>query len=329
MGSTGKGFRYPQYTDTPDVPRDLTRLAEDVDAYLDAHPGPKGDKGDKGDTGSTGAAGPANVLTLGTVTTGNAGSSVQITITGTSPSQTINFTIPRGDKGETGATGATGATGEQGPKGDTGATGPQGATGAQGTGVNILGSYSSLSALQAAHPTGSVGDAYLVVGVLYVWSTNTSVWLNVGTVQGPQGLKGDKGDTGETGPKGDKGNTGETGATGATGATGPSGANGQDLTAIFTISQKSTSYTLVSTDVGKLIEMSSGGTVTIPTDSEIFANGSTVEIIQTGSSQVTIIGDTGVTVNGTPGLKLRAQWSSATLIKRGNNLWVVTGDLSS
>jgi hypothetical protein len=103
----------------------------------------------------------------------------------------------------------------------------------------------------------------------------------------------------------------------------------KDLTAVFNISQKSTNYTLTSSDVGKLIEMFEGGTVTIPTDSEVFANGSTIEIIQTGSSQVTIAGDTGVTVNGTPGLKLRAQWSSATLIKRGNNLWVVTGDLSS
>jgi hypothetical protein len=75
--------------------------------------------------------------------------------------------------------------------------------------------------------------------------------------------------------------------------------------------------------------MSNGGTITVPTDSEIFAVGSTVDIVQTGSSQVTIVGDTGVTVNSTPGLKLRSQWSSATLIKRGNNLWVAVGDLSA
>ena len=82
-------------------------------------------------------------------------------------------------------------------------------------------------------------------------------------------------------------------------------------------------------DLGKLIEFSNGGTVIIPTDSELFGIGSTVDIIQTGSSQVTISGDTGVTVNSTPGLKLRSQWSSATLIKRGNNLWVAVGDLSA
>jgi hypothetical protein len=48
---------------------------------------------------------------VGTVTTGSAGSSVAVTITGTSPTQTVNFTIPRGDKGD------KGDTGEQGPAG--------------------------------------------------------------------------------------------------------------------------------------------------------------------------------------------------------------------
>lgn len=62
--------------------------------------------------GATGATGPANVLSVGTVTTGAAGSSAQVTITGTSPAQTINFTIPKGD------TGATGPTGPQGPAGN-------------------------------------------------------------------------------------------------------------------------------------------------------------------------------------------------------------------
>ena len=36
-----------------------------------------------------------------------------------------------------------------------------------------------------------------------------------------------------------------------------------------------------------------------------------------------------VTVNGTPGLKLRAQWSAATLVKRDTNTWVLIGDTSA
>lgn len=56
----------------------------------------KGEKGDKGDTGST------NTLSIGTVTTGEAGSQASATITGDAPSQTLNLTIPQGIKGNTG-----------------------------------------------------------------------------------------------------------------------------------------------------------------------------------------------------------------------------------
>ena len=62
----------------------------------------KGDKGDKGDTGST------NTLSIGTVTTGEAGSQASATITGNAPNQTLDLTIPKGDKGDTGATGQDG-----------------------------------------------------------------------------------------------------------------------------------------------------------------------------------------------------------------------------
>ena len=71
--------------------------------------GPKGDKGDKGDTGDVGpkgdtgddstVPGPPNVLAVGTVTTGAAGTSAAATITGASPVQTLNLTIPRGTPG--------------------------------------------------------------------------------------------------------------------------------------------------------------------------------------------------------------------------------------
>lgn len=86
-------------------------------------------------------------------------------------------------------------------------------------------------------------------------------------------------------------------------------------------------YTVTTSDSGRLIEMSGGGTLTI-TDSSSFPIGFTCDVLQTGSSQVTIAGN-GFTPNATPGLKLRTQWSSATLIKRGLNSWVVMGDLSA
>ena len=136
-----------------------------------------------------------------------------------------------------GDTGATGEKGQQGPKGDTGDTGatgdtgPAGAkgdTGATGTGITIKGSYDTYEELIHDHPTGNVGDSYLVNGSLYVWNGNA--WENVGSIKGEKGdtgSQGVKGDTGDTGPQGVKGDTGATGATGATGSKGDKGDTGE------------------------------------------------------------------------------------------------------
>ena len=72
---------------------------------------PKGAKGDKGDTGAKGADGQTPTLSIGTVTTGAAGSSASVTMGGTAPSYVLNFTIPKGDKGDKGDTGASGSGG--------------------------------------------------------------------------------------------------------------------------------------------------------------------------------------------------------------------------
>ena len=87
------------------------------------------------------------------------------------------------------------------------------------------------------------------------------------------------------------------------------------------------SYTLVTADDGKIVEMPSG-TLTVPADGGTFVvpSGTQITVLQTTANQVTIAG-TGATVNATPGLKLRAQWSSCTLVKRGANSWVAMGDL--
>ena len=96
-----------------------------------------------------------------------------------------------------------------------------------------------------------------------------------------------------------------------------------------TINTMSGSHTIVSADVSNIREMSNGGTITIPADNSFWPVGASMDVIQTGSSQVTVAGGAGVTVNATPGLKLRAQWSSATILKRAANTFVVMGDLSA
>ena len=99
------------------------------------------------------------------------------------------------------------------------------------------------------------------------------------------------------------------------------------------IVQKTDSYTLSAlTERDSLIEVAkaTATTITIPLNSAVaFPVGTSIDILQTSTGQVTIAGDAGVTVNSTPGLKLRTQWSTATLFKRATNTWVVYGDLTA
>lgn len=64
--------------------------------------GIQGPQGEKGATGAQGPQGPANTLTIGTV---QGGATAAATITGTSPNQILNLTLPKGDKGDTGPAG--------------------------------------------------------------------------------------------------------------------------------------------------------------------------------------------------------------------------------
>jgi hypothetical protein len=98
-------------------------------------------------------------------------------------------------------------------------------------------------------------------------------------------------------------------------------------------SQTGTSYTLVAGDAGELITLANASaiTLTIPTNAAVpFATGTQITITRAGSGSVTVVGDTGVTVNSADGfLKLRAQWSSGTLIKTNTNSWILIGDVSA
>ena len=129
----------------------------------------------------------------------------------------IAATGPQGDKGDTGATGATGAKGEKGDPGQ------------DGTSFTIRARYDTLDDLLAAHPTGTLGDAYAVGftedNVVYIWSED-GTWTSIGRMQGPKGDKGDTGETGPQGPQGEKGEKGDKGDTGAAGAKGEKGDKG-------------------------------------------------------------------------------------------------------
>ena len=134
--------------------------------------GDKGDKGEKGDTGAKGADGKTPNISIGTVTTGAAGTNASATISGTTPNLTLDLTIPKGDKGSNGINGqtpkisigtvTTGAAGSSAsasisgttpnltlnltiPKGDKGDKGDKGAVGTVSKTVKTLTSASSVT----------------------------------------------------------------------------------------------------------------------------------------------------------------------------------------
>lgn len=104
------------------------------------------------------------------------------------------------------------------------------------------------------------------------------------------------------------------------------------VASLVSANSQTASYTLALSDKGKLVEMNIGSanTLTVPLNSSVaFPIGTQIDILQVGSGKTTVAGAAGVTVNATPGLAVRAQWGSATLIKRAENTWVLIGDLTA
>ena len=176
--------------------------------------GPKGETGPVGPKGDIGAQGPK----------GNAFTYADFTA-----AQLAALRGEKGERGDRGPVGPQGETGPQGPQGERGPIGAQGPQGADGASYTVKGLYATFSALQAAHPTGSAGDAWFVgtaeSNTVYQWDTDAAAWVNVGALKGPQGETGAQGPKGE---KGDPGATGPQGEQGVQGEQGPAGANGED-----------------------------------------------------------------------------------------------------
>lgn len=99
--------------------------------------------------------------------------------------------------------------------------------------------------------------------------------------------------------------------------------------------QTGTAYTLNATDAQKFVTFTNAATqiVTIaPNSIQALQTGTQIQLSQLGTGQVTIVGATSpsvVTVNGTPGLKLRTQYSTATLVQLSTDNWILIGDLTA
>ena len=125
--------------------------------------------------------------------------SVIVTTSGDNTAKNFNFEFHN-------LKGATGQAGKDGANGTDGRDGRDGRDGKDGTSVTILGSYNSLADLQREHPTGSLGDSYIIGTDLYVWYG--SQWVNVGQIKGEDGKDGKDGINGKDGVNGKDGKDG-------------------------------------------------------------------------------------------------------------------------
>lgn len=158
----------------------------------------------------------------------------------------------------------------------------------------------------------------------------TTIAYNVAGPTGPTGaastVAGPTGPTGLTGPTGPTGAdstvAGPTGPTGLTGPTGPTGAVAGNTPA----NAQTTSYTLVIGDVGKYINITTGG-VTVP--SGVFASGDVVSIYNNSASSQTITQGASVTLRlvgtATTGNRTLALRGLCTILCVASNEFVITG----
>ena len=244
--------------------------------------------------------------------------------------------------------------------GPTGSTGPSGPTGS--TGPGITGPTGGI-AFSATGPTAPTATGLTVAGAVWLDDSTGRYYVRYGSQFIEIGVQGERGPTGATGaasnvtgPTGSvgptgaastvTGPTGSVGPTGAastvpgptgpsggpTGSTGPSGPAGSFSDA-QSINAQTTGYTLALSDAGKLVTLNaSTGTinVVIPAAASVaFATGTHIDLARIGDAGVTVTGATGVTVNATPGQKLRAKFSAGTAILYSGDTWLVVGDLSS
>jgi hypothetical protein len=100
----------------------------------------------------------------------------------------------------------------------------------------------------------------------------------------------------------------------------------------LTFNAKTANYTLISSDVNKLVTMSDAGTLTLTVPNGVFTTGQQINVQRLGAGAVQIRSD-GTSVLTSTGATstapdLRAQYSAATIVCTSSNNFTVIGDLS-
>lgn len=158
----------------------------------------------------------------------------------------------------------------------------------------------------SANPTLAIGEMGIETDTdQFKIGDGTTAWnsLAYGGIQGPTGPTGSQGPTGPTGP---------------TGATGP--------LPVFTVSEKSSNYTIQASDADTYIYATAGITITIP---NVLSVGQTVNVIQDSSTQVTFSGSSITLRSKDSKTKTNGQYSGVAITCKASGVYYLIGDLGA
>ena len=106
----------------------------------------------------------------------------------------------------------------------------------------------------------------------------------------------------------------------------------QDDTTLSFNAQTGTTYTLVATDLGKLVTTSNASAVTVTIPPSVFSAGNQINVQSIGVGLTSFVAGAGVTITSTGASAaapiLRARYSACTIICTASNVFTVVGDLS-
>jgi hypothetical protein len=197
------------------------------------------------------------------------------------------------------------------------------------------------SSTNPTFPTLSSGD--VVLAAIYRTSGTSSTVANTQIIDKRIIMMSNDSRTGVGEPSGSDGNIGDfyinttvTTITGRSQLWVKTGASTwENLAEYYQINPRSHSASTDSpsvADIENIIEYSAACNISIPTSSNAnFPVGAVITIVKSGSSGDVVVqsGGSNVTVYSSLGLKLRAQWSTASLTKRTDGSWLLFGDLTS
>jgi len=117
------------------------------------------------------------------------------------------------------------------------------------------------------------------------------------------------------------------------GLTGGAASGAVDLSLLLNFNaQTGTTYTLVSTDLNKLVTTSNASAVTVTVPPSVFSAGQQINVQSIGVGLTSFAQGAGVTITSTGATAsaptLRARYSAATIICTGSNIFTIIGDIS-